>query len=72
MVMTYAPLEGEAAAQGLRSDVGGSWCVRHVMIHELSQVKVSTVSNFLEGELLIDVVKWAKGTSSGGAAVLAV
>lgn len=38
LVMTYAPLEGEAAAEDLKSVGGGAWGVRHVMIHELSQV----------------------------------
>lgn len=38
LVMTYAPLEGDAAARDLRSSAGGGWRVCHVVIHELSQV----------------------------------
>lgn len=55
MAMTYAPLEGEAAARGLRSVMGGSWSVRHVMIHELSQVTFSIVIKSLEGEYALHV-----------------
>ena len=38
VVMTYAPMEGAAAINDLKSLAGGGWSVRHVVIHELSQV----------------------------------
>ena len=38
VVTTYAPMEGDAAINDLRSAAGGGWSVRHVVIHELSQV----------------------------------
>ena len=38
VVMSYAPMEGAAAINDLKSPAGGGWSVRHVVIHELSQV----------------------------------
>lgn len=43
VVMTYAPLEGDATIRELRSPAGGGWSVRHVVIHELSQVCLGAI-----------------------------
>lgn len=53
VVMTYAPLEGDDAIRDLRSPAGGGWSVRHMVIHELSQVHHEGI--YLLGEFSVYV-----------------